>query len=79
MIKNRIVQLQADYVFRVIRKPAGWQPCRFDQFPSGGEVIAECYVASYAEAYDDMVRCNRLALDRDLDQWAIIQAPCGGL
>ena len=79
MLKNRIVHSQADYIFLIIRKPNGWQPSRVDQVPPGGEVLAEHYVASYAEAQDDLLRCNKLAMDRDLDQWGVILAPSGGL
>ena len=79
MIKNRIVQLQADYIFLIVRKPNGWQPTGVDEVPRGGEILSEQYVASYAEAYDDLVRCNKLALERDLNKWAVILAPSGGL
>ena len=79
MIKNRIVSTHADYIFVIVRKPNGWQASRIDEVPRGCEILSEQYVASYAEAYDDLVRCNRLSMERDLDQWAVIQAPSGCL
>lgn len=79
MIKNRIVQSQADYLFLILRKPEGWEPTRLDQVPPSGEILSEHYVASYAEAYDDMIRCNRIALERNLDKWSVIQHSGGSL
>jgi hypothetical protein len=84
MITNRIVHLQADYIFRIIRKPNGWRPHQFDQAPSTGhllacEIISEDFVASYAEARDDLMRFNGQVLTHGLDQWAMIVAPSGGL
>jgi len=79
MLKNRIAHSQTDYLFLIIRKPRGWQPSSIADVPSGGEVLSEHFVASYAEAHEDLVRCNELAMSRDLHRWAVIQAPCGGL
>lgn len=79
MLKNRIVDAQTDYLFLVIRRPPGWQPRSIHDAPEGGEVLSEHCVASYAEALDDLVRCNELAIRGNLDRWAVIQAPSGGL
>lgn len=79
MIKNRIVPTHADYIFLIVRKPLGWQPTTVDEVPPGGEPLEKQYVASYAEAHDDLVRCNQLSQDWGLDKWAVIQAPNGQL
>ena len=79
MLQNRIVNSQADYLFLIVRKPEGWEPSRIEEVPRGGKVLSQQFVASYAEAYDDLVRCNKLALDRGLDKWAVIQALGGYL
>ncbi|MFT5523623.1 MAG: hypothetical protein ACI9G1_002860 [Pirellulaceae bacterium] len=79
MIRNRVFHQHADFIFLVIRKPDGWEPTQFDDVPPRGEVLSEDFVASHAEAHDDLQRCNQLALDLKLDKWAVIQAPSGGL
>lgn len=42
------------------------------------ELYEKTPVASYAEAYDDLVRCNRLAIRQNLDRWAVILSPSAG-
>jgi len=79
MIKNRVFQAHGDFVFLIIRKPENWEPTQVDQAPPGGEILSKHYVASYAEAHDDLQRCNQIALDGKLDTWAVIQPPSGGL
>ncbi len=79
MIKNRMIRTQPDYIFLIVRKPDGWTPTSVDDVPMDQEIVSHQYVASYAEAYDDLLRCNRLSLKRNLDQWAVIQAPGGTL
>ena len=78
MFHNRMGQLQDDCLLLIVRTPANWRPVRIDEVPGNAEVIASHSVASYAEAYDDLIRCNCLAMDEKLDRWAVIQAPCGG-
>ena len=76
---DRIAMLQADYLFMIVRRPTGWEPSKPDDVPSGGEVLSVDYVASYAEAQEDMVRCNQLALRQGLDKWAVVQSGGGSL
>jgi hypothetical protein len=71
--KNRISQLQPDYIFLIVRKPKGWKPRNYFDVPPSGTVVSRISVASYAEAHDDLVRCNRLSLHKSLDMWAVIQ------
>ncbi|QDU92462.1 hypothetical protein [Lignipirellula cremea] len=79
MINNRVFRTQADYLFLIVRMPIGWKPTRLEETPDHDEVLSQHFVASYAEAYDDLVRCNRLAMEQGLDEWAVIQAPGGEL
>ena len=79
MLKNRFVYTQPDYILSIVEKPAGWRPGRIDEAPCDAKVLTQHSVASYAEAYDDLVRCNRLALKHNLDRWAVIHAPSSGL
>ena len=74
MPKNRITQGQPDYVFLLVRKPEGWRPRNYYDVPVTAEVLSKTFVASYEEAHDDLERCNRLALRRSLDVWAVVQA-----
>jgi hypothetical protein len=73
MFENRFEFSQPDYIFVVIRKPQGWRPSNYFDVPPSGRVLSKSRVASYAEAHDDLVRCNRLSLHRSLDRWAVIQ------
>jgi hypothetical protein len=74
MSNNRITQGQPDYIFLIVRKPSGWRPRNYFDVPPRGEIVSKTYVASYAEAHDDLKRCNRLSLHHSLDTWAVIQA-----
>ena len=79
MIKNRLPQLQADYIFAIVRTPLDWSPEGIDDLPPAGHLISREYVASFQEAYEDLVRCNQLAMQRGLREWAIIHSPGGDL
>ncbi len=68
-----IEQSRPDYYLVLIKKPAGWRPKNHFEVPSHGEVISRYVVASYSEAHDDLVRCNRLALQQGLDTWMVIE------
>jgi hypothetical protein len=74
-IRNRIIHFQPDYILAIVRRPSGWHPPRIDAVPPGQEIVSKDYVASYEEAYDDLVRSNHLSLERGLDTWAMIQSP----
>lgn len=73
--KNRLEQAHADYVFIIVRRPAGWQPRAVDDVPPESKILQREYVASYEEAHDDLVRCNQYALGQELDEWAVILHP----
>ena len=60
-IKNRISQTQPDYLFLIVRKPKGWKPRNYFDVPPSGTIVSRVLVASYPEAHDDLVRCNRLS------------------
>ena len=68
-----IEHFRPDYYLVLIKKPNGWRPKNHFEVPVGGQVISRDVVASYSEAHDDLVRCNRLALQQDLDTWAVIE------
>ena len=74
-IKNRISQTQPDYIFLIVRKPKDWKPRNYFDVPPSGTVVSRVLVASYPEAHDDLVRCNRLSLHNSLETWAVIQSP----
>lgn len=63
-----------DYYLLIVRKPKGWRPKNYFEVPPSGEIVSKQVVASYSEAHDDLVRCNRLALAHSLDVWAVIQS-----
>lgn len=77
--QNRIFRNQPDYLFSIVRRPPGWVPASIDDAPAGAEVLSTELVASFDEAHDDLVRCNKLALRQDLDKWAVIQSAGGNL
>lgn len=74
MSENRLTSTKPDFVFTIIRKPEGWRPRNYFDKPPYGRVLSKSLVASYEEAHDDLVRCNRLALHQALDTWAVIQS-----
>ncbi|MFK7765700.1 MAG: hypothetical protein AB8B55_00560 [Mariniblastus sp.] len=76
---NRISHNQPDYVFVVVKKPKGWRPRNYFDVPPSGKVVSQALVASYPEAHDDLVRCNRHSLQNSLDTWAVIQHSESGL
>ena len=71
---NRITENQPDYVLSIVRKPTDWRPRNYFDVPPSGKVLSQHLVASYPEAHDDLVRCNRLSLHQSLDTWAVIHA-----
>ena len=78
-IKNRIANAKPDYLFKIVRRPEGWQGETLEDVPPDGEVLSVDYVASFAEARDDLLRCNGLSLEKNLDQWALVQSAGGEL
>ena len=73
MSRNRLIYSQPDFVLTIIHKPKGWRPRNYFDKPRHGRVVSKSLVASYEEAHDDMLRCNRLSLNHSLDTWAVIQ------
>jgi hypothetical protein len=73
MSENRLTSSQSDFVLTIIRKPENWRPRNYFDKPPYGRVLSKSLVASYEEAHDDLVWCNRLALYQSLDTWAVIQ------
>ena len=73
MSENRLTNSQPDFVLTIVRKPEGWLPRNYFDKPPFGRVVSKSLVASYDEAHDDLVRCNRLSLYKSLDTWAVIQ------
>ena len=76
---NRIFRVQADYLLIIVQRPAGWKPKRLDDIPPAGEVLSVAHVASFAEARDDVLRCNRIAMRENLPRWAVVQSAGGEL
>ena len=74
MSENRLRASQPDFVLTIIRQPENWRPRNYFDEPPHGRVVSQSLVASYEEAHDDLVRCNRLALHQSLDTWAVIQS-----
>jgi len=75
--QDPIEQHRPDFFLVVVKKPEGWRPKNHFEVPLYGEVISRAVVASYSEAHDDLVRCNRISLQQGLDTWAIIEEAPG--
>ena len=70
---NRFSLNRPDYILTFVKKPAGWKPRNYFEKPRQAVILSRHPVASYAEAHDDLVRCNRLALRHSLGEWAVIE------
>ena len=77
--KNRVFRNQPDYLFVLVRRPPDWQPSGLQDEPPPSPAVRVNAVASYAEAVDDVVRTNELALKTGSPLWAKIEAPCAEL
>ena len=77
MIRNRLTQTKPDYFLLIVRRPRNWRPTHLADAPIGTESLSTEPVASFEEAHDDLVRCNRLAIKHRLDQWAVIKTSRG--
>lgn len=73
--RNRLMRSHRDYMLAIVRRPAGWRPKAVDDAPPAGDIVQQDPVASYAEAHDDVVRCNQYALGQELDLWAVVLGP----
>ena len=74
-LTNRLRHTQPDYLLVIVRKPDDWVPSSLNDEPPAGAVRAVFQVASYEEAHDDLLRCNRLATRRGLKEWAVVHSP----
>lgn len=74
MTRNRLTQTQPDYLLMIVHRPRDWCPTHLADAPIGAEPISTALVASFEEAHDDLVRCNRLAIKHRLNQWAVIES-----
>jgi hypothetical protein len=70
-----IEKFRPDYFLVLVKRPQGWRPKNTFEVPNYQfqHVISRSVVASYSEAHDDLVRCNRISLQNDLDTWAVIE------
>lgn len=59
----------------IVETPGDWQPQTIFDVPRVSVPVSKSVVASFDEAYDDLVRCNSYALKNNLDQWAVISLP----
>ena len=73
--QNRLSGTQADYIFALVRRRAGWKPQSLKDVPPNSEILSQEPVASFEEASEDLFRCNRLAIRKKLNMWAVILHP----
>ena len=78
-INGRISQSQADYILAIVRRPPGWYPDSIESAPQGSEILEEHLVASFAEAEEDLVRCNQIALRCNINKWAVLMHPASDI
>lgn len=72
---NRIFRNQPDFLLVIVRRPRGWRPSSLEDVPDGAAAVSRTPVASYGEARDDLLRCNRLAMQTNSRLWAVIECP----
>lgn len=66
------VHMQQDFILTLFRLPDSWRPYAIYDVPPSGEILSRTRVASFEEAHDDLLRCNRLALKGKSRVWAVI-------
>jgi hypothetical protein len=71
---NRLFQAQPDFLLLIVRKPDGWTPRDLFDIPPICNILSVTPVASYQEAHEDLLRCNRLAEREGLEEWAVLQS-----
>ncbi len=76
---RRICVLQPDYLLSIVEKPNNWTPESLLATPPVLKTLRSFPVASYSEALDDVLRCNRYSLELNLRYWAIVQSTEAGL
>jgi hypothetical protein len=75
---NRNSSYQSDFIFSIVRAPTGWKRENVFDVPPSGKVVSRMPVASFDEAYDDLIRCNQLAIQNGLREWAMIETAGAG-
>jgi hypothetical protein len=69
---NRI-SFQPDYLFSMVVLPDDWNPRSVYDVPPRGILVSRVPVASFEEALHDLIRSNKISLQRGLREWAVIQ------
>merc|ERR1712023_223812 len=72
MLQNRL-HITQDFILTIVRLPVSWRPYALYDVPVSGEILSRTPVASYEEAHDDLLRCNRHALKTGSRVWAVIE------
>ena len=72
------INFQPDFLFSIVEVPRNWRPAAVYDVPPSGRVVSQMRVASFEEAHEDLVRCNKIALQKRLRQWAVIQTAGAG-
>jgi hypothetical protein len=75
---NRLSNYQPDFIFSIVRAPKNWRPENVFDVPRSGKVVYRMLVASFDEAHDDLVRCNRISIQHGLREWALIETAGAG-
>lgn len=70
---TRRPNFQSDFMFSVVRVPNNWRPESIFDVTSPSRVVSRMPVASFEEAHDDLIRCNRIAISLGLRDWAMIE------
>lgn len=69
---------QPDFIFSIVIAPKDWRPENVFDIPPTGKVVSRVPVASFDEAHDDLIRCNKIAIRRQLREWAMIETAGAG-
>ncbi len=69
---------QPDFIFSIVRAPKNWRPEHIFDVPPSGKVLSRMPVASFDEAHEDLIRCNRIAIRQELREWAMIETAGAG-
>ena len=75
---NKDPNEQPDVIFSIVRMPRRWIPEHVFDAPPDGKILSRMPVASFDEAHDDLLRCNKIAIQFGLRQWAMIQTAGAG-
>ena len=70
----RFCILQPDYLLYIVLKPRDWRPNSLTAIPPFPIILRSYRIASFDEAIDDVLKCNRHSMEHSLDTWAIVQS-----